>query len=293
MTEETLASVFRAALASGAPTVETPAERELQEYVSAAQKARPGLAITDAELVHYVAARAIDGRLPPIAYAGDALLACACAQGIQDALDLFQREYGPVIERVLWHRQASVALADDARQIVQERVLVGDPERGNAPKIASYRGGGPLKSWIASIAATTLLMLRRESQRRREDPVESVGPAVAGIALEPELDYLKARYKPEVEEAIIHAIDQLGDRERTLLHLNIGERLSIDALGTMYSVNRATAARWLAAARAALLRAVRERLRARLRLSDTECDSLVALVDSRLEVSIARRLAGG
>jgi RNA polymerase sigma-70 factor, ECF subfamily len=94
-----------------------------------------------------------------------------------------------------------------------------------------------------------------------------------------------------VEEAIVHALDALSDRDRTLLRLHLCERSSIDVLGAMYGVNRATAARWLAAARRELLSGARERLRARLRLSETECDSLVAMVNSRLDVSIVRRLS--
>ena len=66
---------------------------------------------------------------------------------------------------------------------------------------------------------------------------------------------------------------------------------SIDVLGSMYSVNRATAARWLAAARRSLMDGARARLRAQLRLSESECDSLVALVRSSLDISIVKQLS--
>jgi len=132
--------------------------------------------------------------------------------------------------------------------------------------------------------------LRRSASRRREQPEESGGPAL-GARLDPELDYLKLRYKTEVEEAIIGALAQLSDRESTLLRLHLGERMGIDALGTLYSVNRATAARWLAAARLALVAKTKEALQARLQLSERECDSMVALVQSQLDVSIVRRLS--
>jgi RNA polymerase sigma-70 factor (ECF subfamily) len=72
--------------------------------------------------------------------------------------------------------------------------------------------------------------------------------------------------------------------------LHLGERMSIDALGAIYSVDRATAARWLVAARQALVEKTKETLRARLQLSEGECDSLVGLVRSQLDVSILRRL---
>jgi RNA polymerase sigma-70 factor, ECF subfamily len=139
---------------------------------------------------------------------------------------------------------------------------------------------------------TTLLMLRRSASRRREQPEESGGPGL-GARLDPELDYLKLRYKSEVKEAIIGALGQLNDRDAKLLRLHLGERMSIDARGSMYSVNRATAARWLAAARGARVAKTKEALRARLQLSERECDSMVALVQSQLDVSIVRRLSEG
>jgi RNA polymerase sigma-70 factor (ECF subfamily) len=194
-----------------------------------------------------------------------------------------------VIDRVLAHRKARADVAADARQMVLERLLVGDASKGTAPKIGDYRGIGALHSWVASTAATTLLTLRRSANRRREQPEDSGGAAL-GARVDPELDYLKLKYKSEVEEAIIGALAQLSSRDSALLRLHLGERLSIDALGSMYSVNRATAARWLAAARSALVQKTKETLRARLQLSEGECDSLVGLVQSQLDVSIVRRL---
>jgi RNA polymerase sigma-70 factor, ECF subfamily len=261
----------------------------LRAYLSAARSAWPELGVDDAEFVRHVAARATEGAVPPSAHAADLLLACACSRGLGPAITAFQRVYGPVIDRVFLHRKAATHLADDARQIVQERLLVGDVG-GAAPKIALYSGAGPLKSWVATAAARTLLMLYRSTNRRREAPEEAQSDAL-GVQLDPELELLKGRYQTDVEEAIVHALSQLGDRERTLLRLHLSERMSIDALGTMYAVNRATAARWLAAARQTLLQGARERLRERLRLSETECDSAIALVNSRLDVSIVRRLS--
>ena len=67
--------------------------------------------------------------------------------------------------------------------------------------------------------------------------------------------------------------------------------MSIDQLGVIYQVNRATAARWLAEARAVLLKATRVELHATLQLRPDECDSLIAFVSSQLDVSILRHLA--
>ena len=75
------------------------------------------------------------------------------------------------------------------------------------------------------------------------------------------------------------------------MRLHVGERMSIDQLGTLYKVNRATAARWIASARESLVAAAREQIRERLKLRESEYESIVALVRSQLDVSIARHLA--
>jgi RNA polymerase sigma-70 factor (ECF subfamily) len=58
----------------------------------------------------------------------------------------------------------------------------------------------------------------------------------------------------------------------------------------MYGVNRATAARWLVAARQSLLERARAAMRASLGSSEEELESLALLLQSQLHVSLARRL---
>lgn len=262
-------------------------EPALSAYVEAARRAWPDLSVTDADFVRYLAAHAIGGSLPPIAHAGDTLLACACLLRDARAIATFHRTYGAVIARVLGRRRASPDVAADATQMVHERLLVGTAEV--PPKIGEYKGIGPLRSWIATTAAVTLQMLRRAEGRRREQP-EDTGLTSLVEKADPELAYMKERYKAPMNDAIIAALARLGDRDRTLLRLHLGERLSIDHLGAMYGVNRATAARWLAAIRKLVLDGARAELQTRLHLSESECDSIVMLVRSQLDLSIVRHL---
>jgi RNA polymerase sigma-70 factor (ECF subfamily) len=290
--EPSLADCFRAATDDARTGANPELEAALRCYVQSAKQRWPEFGIEELEFVRYAGRHARDGQLQPALHAADLLLACACSKGLDSGILAFQRELGPVIDRVLSHRKASADVAADARQIIQERLLVGDPSRGVVPKIDAYLGAGPLRSWVATTAATTLLSMRRAAGRRREQPEDSGGAAL-GERVDPELDHLKLRYKPEVEQALVEALEQLDARERTLLRLHLGERLSIDALGSMYSVNRATAARWVAAARRALVKNALEGLGKRLRLSETECNSLLALVRSQLDISLVRRLSEG
>jgi RNA polymerase sigma-70 factor (ECF subfamily) len=185
----------------------------------------------------------------------------------------------------LARRRASAAEAADVTQIVYERLLVGTVSA--APKLTDYRGHGPLRAWVATNVVTTLFMMRRAAKRRRERPEEE-GAAVTDVG--PEISYLKQRYRTEIEEAIARAIGHLPERARTLLRLHLGQRLTIDHIGAMYRVNRATAARWLSAARDALSAAARSEIKAALRIDDKECDSLMTVMRSDLEVSVVRHL---
>jgi hypothetical protein len=58
----------------------------------------------------------------------------------------------------------------------------------------------------------------------------------------------------------------------------------------MYRVHRATVARWLARGRDRLMRETRAALLSRLRLPGDEIDSILRLIGSRVDISIATAL---
>lgn len=255
-------------------------------YLLAGRTVWPNFKISDAEFEAYVAARAPAGAVPSAAFAGDLLLACACVGRDEDAIGAFHAEYTPIIRRVLLRRHAA-EMADDSLQLVLERLLIAPA--GSAPKLAEYRGSAALRSWVATVAARTLAMMRRSSERRREEELGQ-DPLLAAAGADPELLYLKEHCRSELELAIVGALGRLTDRERTLLRLHLGEGMSIDQLGEMYAVNRATTARWIAAARRTLVESARAELRQKLGISASECESLMALVQSQFHLSLVRRL---
>jgi RNA polymerase sigma-70 factor (ECF subfamily) len=63
--------------------------------------------------------------------------------------------------------------------------------------------------------------------------------------------------------------------------------MTVDRVGTVYRVHRATAARWIQAIRERLLDETYRRLGERLRLSPAEFASLTAIVQSQLRVSLS------
>jgi RNA polymerase sigma-70 factor, ECF subfamily len=61
----------------------------------------------------------------------------------------------------------------------------------------------------------------------------------------------------------------------------------------LYGVHRATAARWVNAAREELGEAIRAQIAQRLTISVGQVDSIVRLVQSRIDVSLERLLGDG
>ena len=125
---------------------------------------------------------------------------------------------------------------------------------------------------------------------RGEQPLDEERDARAVAVVDPELGYLKQAYGPAVNRAVSEALGALAAEPRTVLQLHYVDGLSIEHVGRVYGKSRATAARMLAEARRALMTEIRGRLGAALGVPADEADSLVALVRSRLDLSLARAL---
>ncbi|HSD86847.1 MAG TPA: sigma-70 family RNA polymerase sigma factor, partial [Kofleriaceae bacterium] len=140
-----------------------------------------------------------------------------------------------------------------------------------------------LRAWLRAAAVRTAIDLMRA---RRAVPVAPQELADAA-AFDPILAGVKQRYRDEFRTAFADASQQLTDRERTLLRYKFVDDLSIDEIGTLYRVHRATVARWLAAIRETLFEGTRSRLMGVLELDELEVDSVLRLIDSQLDVSIS------
>ena len=183
----------------------------------------------------------------------DLYLACAIAGGDRVALVHFDRELAPAIETAARLAGADRATAADIRQQVSLEVVVGD---GGPPVIGQYRGRGDLRGWLRSIAVRAAWRQLRAVARAELD-----GDAADAVAADPMSAQLRATYGAAIREAMRAGFAGLPARDRALLRLVHCDGLSVDDLGRMYGVHRATAARWAATARAALVAATRVRLR--------------------------------
>jgi RNA polymerase sigma-70 factor (ECF subfamily) len=238
----------------------------------------PQIDLDLAAFSQYVTARlALDevGRL----HAGDLYLSIACAQGDARAIALVDERYIAILPAVL-PAFIQRSAAEDVIQLVRLRFLIG--EHGRPPRIADFDGTASLATWLRVAAIRIAISLHRK--HHRETIIDDVG-AVAD-APDPELALLQRQYGTEFRAAFRAAFVSLTARERNLLRHHIIDRLGIDGIAALYGVHRATAARWLARARSTLIKRLRRELQARLKLDRTQLDGALALLQSKLELSL-------
>jgi RNA polymerase sigma-70 factor (ECF subfamily) len=211
--------------------------------------------------------------------AEDLYLALACADGNEAAIAAFRDAHVPALRQALGKLGGmSAATIDEVVQRVLVIVFVGE---AGPPQITTYSGRGTLRSWIRTIGVRTgRRQLGLEADVAGDDALPDI------TASDPELDLLRERYRDQVKHAFAAAFAELADRERNVLRQYHIDGLTIDQLATLYQVNRATTARWVAGARLAVITRTRKHLVDRYGIAAAEVDSIIRLVRSQLDVSV-------
>jgi RNA polymerase sigma-70 factor (ECF subfamily) len=222
----------------------------------------------------------------------DLYLACACATGNADAIAAFERHCLTDLDRALARLRVGPDVIAEVKQRVRCRVLLADRGR---PRIVDFSGRGTLRAWVRVIAVREALRVTRWSQREiHTDDDELLQGFVTSEALG--LEHLKDQYRRAFTQAFDRALRELPVRDKTMLRQHVLDGLTIDRLGALYRLHRATAARTLERARRAVLAATRAHMRAELEVGSTELSSILRSIRSRLEISLRglrRRPHGG
>jgi len=291
-----LLDAFRAALGGvAAPGVSTLDPDALQALLAAAclrgRAAFPQLALDDEAFAEHLG-RAVRLGEPDVSSIDglaieDLFLACACLQGVRGAPAVFDARYGATMRGAVG-RIVSAADIDEVHQQLQKSLLVGSET--SPPKIGSYAGKAPLERWVGVSARRAALMWLRENRTEHDArAAASAQPTLASTA-HPETAYMKEKYRGAFEGALAQALERLPEQERALLRLHLVNGVSLEKIGTMFSVSQPTASRWLAAARAKLLDDVKQTLAPQLGTSSAELASLAGMVASRIDLSLSTLL---
>lgn len=220
--------------------------------------------------------------------AEDLYLACACIHGHKGAIAALTRGFIGQVPALISHLHLSKDELEDVCQTLGERLLIGRMDA--KPRLAEYSGRGALLGWIRMAALREALDRRRSQQRT---PVNADAQEIYARTpddSDPQQEFVKRRYRQHFEEALRSALSHLSAEQRNILRLHFLDGLSIDKLGVLFKVHRATAARWIVTAQRALLTQVRADLKERLQLNLSEVDSIAKLVRSQLHLSLPRLL---
>lgn len=256
-------------------------ERWLEEGLAAARDAWPALPLADEVFLVHLAARMRalpDPKDYRALHLADLRLACACLQGCPMGIDAFARRHGASMTRAMARAGVRDAAAEELSGALREKLFFGEH-----PLLASYSGRGRLSGWLRAVAYHAAVN-ESAMARRHVDLDEALDAPDARVDIE--LAYLKTLYTGEFRASLAHAVQAMSPRDRTLLRQHHLDGSTIDELGRLHGVHRATAAEWLVRARQALAREVRRDLAARLSLSNRELESLLRVLRTDFRSSI-------
>lgn len=279
-------TVFAGHLTKGGPSI----DRAVTKIVEQARAAWPAIDFEAEEFLRHLAARLRDDQ--PIAAAleeirpGDLLLAFACARGDRHAIELFEERFFKELHKILAPMRAEPHVVEEVAQTLRAKLFVGD---GDSPvKIGEYAGRGELRAWFRVTATRHAISTLRKPRREIGDEgLVSLTPATAA---DPELNYLRERYRREFGEVFDEAVLGLKSQERNLLRYHYVDRLNIDEIGAIYRIHRVSAARRLTKTREILVSTVRNKLRERLQVNTVEFDSILRFIQSEIHLSLGQVL---
>jgi len=248
----------------------------LPERLAGVRGRWPKIQLGDADFAAWLAER-IGGDVVELRLQ-DLFLCCACLRGDRAALHAFESEVLSQVPR--WLERFDGASADEVQQALREKLLMGEH-----PHLLDYGGRGALDRWVRVAATRTTINRRRRAKPVRPDALDDLLASP-----DPEIDFVKLHDREVLRGVLRDAIRALPARELGLFRLHYLEGVSLNKLAELEHVHRATAARWLAGARAAVFERTHALLRERLKLSPEEGASLIRLVRSRLELSLRSAL---
>jgi RNA polymerase sigma-70 factor (ECF subfamily) len=216
----------------------------------------------------------------------DLYLAAACVAGDRTAIETVRTMLAAELKFAAGKSNASQDQISEATARLSSVLFVDEEERPAA--LRTYSGRGELKAYLSVVAHRELMRVVNRARREVDldaDVIDYIVPPK-----DPEISLLRERYRSEVDDALRAAVRALDERDRALLRYAFIDGLNVDAIGKLYDVHRATGARWVAAARERLGTKIREELAARLKIGVDEVDSIVRLVQSRIDVSLERVL---
>jgi RNA polymerase sigma-70 factor (ECF subfamily) len=211
-------------------------------------------------------------------------LVAGCVARDPEAYQAFEKRYLSALTQNVGRIALSADQADELRQQLRVTLLLGAE-----PKIGTFRGQGPLGAWVQVCAVRLALKLGAASERLAI-PDASLLEGLVSQDADQELLAAKSQYRDTFQAALEECFSALPSRQKTLLRMHFLDGMSIDEMGQVFHVHRATIARWLVAVRREVLDQICAKIQVSLRASSSEFRSMVRLVRNDVRLSLHRIL---
>lgn len=237
----------------------------------------PGIRLGRDPYVAFVRARIQDD--PGGRALEDLYLACACLAHDTHALAVLDADILAKVADFVATVSREEVFADEIRLDLTTRLVLGHD--GAAPKLRGYTGRGALAGFV-KVAALRLAQTKKRLTRK----VEQLTGEEALIGGNAEL-LLSRRLQADVfRRALRSALDALDPTSRALLKARFLDAVSLDDVAAAHQISRATAARRIVAARAAIHASMMELLRERFGADAPTPAGLLADVHSELSMRL-------
>jgi RNA polymerase sigma-70 factor (ECF subfamily) len=270
-----VADVLLARHPGGDPAIEADFDRA----VAAARAAAPGIDVARERFAAHVARWLRPDEDPGRALAQLRLdhlwIACAAAEGSAAAIALIEARF---LDRAIAALRSMPGVADEALQRVRELLFM--PRGDRPPRIADYAGRGDLAGWIRTTAMREAFALLAPPREVPAGDRELFLPVA-----DPAIEMMKREYGASFKQALAEAMKALPDETRLALRRYYIEGLGLEQIAALDGIAASTVSRRLEKARRILHEATKQALAAQLRVDADEVDSILRLLESRLELS--------
>lgn len=227
----------------------------------------------------------LEGRAFVSDHLEDLFLACAASRNDAAALAIFESQHVSMLRKVLRKTLSpdGPQSVEDLLQGLRERLFSGTLD--DPPRIVAYSGRGALKAWLRMVAVRHATdQARKKSETPTDFDLEDLPNDAPGA--DPELAYLRAKYRDVFRDAFKSALASLAPEERNVLRYHYLDGLSIDQIGAIYGLHRVSASRRIHRAREALVDATRSELRRTHFETPSELESVLRAVQSEVALSL-------
>jgi RNA polymerase sigma-70 factor (ECF subfamily) len=274
----------------GAATTDAELERALEAVIERARAAWPSVNVAPEAFVATLARHLPAGSTPREGLGElrveELWLTCAAARGDAGAVALIETHYLGKAKAALAGIRGGGALVDEALQRLRAGLFVGP-----SPKIGAYGGRGDLGRWLRTAAMRSAMDLLGPSREVAASDALLGGLVHAGD--EPVVALMKREYGPSFQAALREALAGLPRELRLSLRQHYLEGMGVERMGALAGVAASTVSRRLDKARRLLREATRAALATRLRVDDAELDSILRLLETRMDLGRSAVEASG